>query len=579
MKSERSSRRRRRGTATGPAPRSASQTQTQTHAHTLHVVAHPADALAVTGTALFRALGEPDRAVTVVCLVPAPQPALDHLLDVIGRGGAWERGAEPLGPDAVLHLFRLRSRPATTVCFVEPSKSKSEPQAGSASGPAPTPVAASFAAVAAALLRRFAPTVVCTLDPDPEHIAWSDAAGAVYADHPDHAAVAEGVLEAVRAEPAAPRAVECFRAAGSCGRAAPTAIVRYPGPRLGVNRGADGRLTAYAALGGAVTRWTERTPGGPEWVREDLGTPSLLPVLSVARSPEGWVHLLSLRRTPAGPDGAGVEVMHAVQYQSGRPVGGWHSLGNPNGAATGKGRGAGVPCAVVDAEGCVHVYVRNFGRGVSARSQREDGSWTPWRDLQGSGVQDGMAAALDAEGRPALFAPSRDGVLRWRHDAAAGDLRRAGPPLPLLVPPGTGLTALATGPGRITVYGCDARDGATYALRPDGTVTALGGAGAAGPAAAAGAGAVRADIDAYDCTVLVRRTAEGLVGLGAYPTEQEHAGLWWEPLGAPGPREPAATADGFGRLTVLSLGADGRLSVARQDPAVPGLAFGGWVVV
>ncbi|WP_330333255.1 hypothetical protein OHS33_28445 [Streptomyces sp. NBC_00536] len=534
-------------------------------------MAHPADALAVTGTALFGALGEPDRAVTVVCLIPAPPQARDHLLDVIGRGGPWERATEPLGPDAVLHLFRLRTRPATRVCFTEPSQPSQPSQPSERVHP-------SFAGLAAALLRRFAPTLVCTLDPDPEHLAWNEAEGAVYADHPDHAAVAGGVLEAVRAERPPGLAVECFRAAASCGRAAPAAIVRYPGPRIGAVRGADGRLTAYAALGGAVTRWTERTPGGPEWVREHLDTPSLLPVLSVARSPQGWVHLLALRRTPPGPDGAGVEVMHAVQYQTGRPVGAWHSLGNPNGAATGKGRAAGVPCAVVDAEGCVHVYVRNFGRGVSARSQRPDGSWTPWRDLQGSGVQDGMAAALDAAGQPVLFAPSRDGVLHWRHDAPAGDLRRAGPPLPLRVPPGTGLTALATGPGRVTLYGCDERDGVTYALRADGTVTALGGAGAAGAAAAAGACALRTDIDSYDCTVLLRRTPEGAVGIGAYPTEQEQAGLWWEPLGAPGPREPAAAIDGFGRLTVLSLGADGRLRVARQDPAVPGLAFGGWVV-
>ncbi|MFI5986300.1 hypothetical protein ACIBEA_36250 [Streptomyces sp. NPDC051555] len=536
-------------------------------------MAHPADALAVTGTALVRALGQPGHAVTVVCLIPGPPQARDHLLQVIGRGGPWEPATEPLGSAGLLRLFRLGTRPGTTVCFVEP------PEPSAASAPL-----APLVDLAAALLRRFAPGVVCTLDPDPEHLGWSEAQGASYADHPDHAAVARATLEAVRAVRAARPgaanvAVECFRAAASCVRAAPTAIVRYPGPRIALGRGPDGRLTAHAALGGAVVRWTERTVGGPEWAREVLDTPPLLPVLGVARSAQGWAHLFSLRPAPDGPDGPGVEVMHAVQYQTGRPVGSWRSLGNPNGAATGKGRAAGVPCAVVDAEGCVHVYLRNFGRGVSARSQREDGSWTPWRDLQGSAVQDGLAAALDAAGRPVLFAPSRDGVLRWRHDAAAGDLRRAGPPLPLLAPPGTALSALATGPGRITLYGCDGRDGATYALRDGAAPTSLGGAGAAGAAAADGACVLRADIDSYDCTVLLRRTPEGAVGIGAYPTEQERAGLWWEPLGAPGPREPAAAVDGFGRLTVLSLGVDGRLSVTRQDPTVPGLAFGGWTVV
>ncbi|MDQ1007670.1 LmbE family N-acetylglucosaminyl deacetylase [Streptomyces sp. V4I23] len=533
----------------------------------LHVVAHPADVLFLTGAEAGPALSEPGRPLTVVCLAAGDAAGRAALLDALCAGAGWSRRGERLPDGTPLDIHTLSPASRTEVCFVD------------AAGRLARGAEQERARLAAALLERFPAAVLRTTDPDPEHIAW-DAEVATYADHPEHTAVAEAVLEAVRLRADRPETaglvVECFRAAAPCDEpgAPGPAVNRYPGRRVWLTRGTDGRLAAYAAVGGGIVRWTEERPGGPGWTEwRSPDTPSLLPVLSVAQSPEGWVHLVSLRRTPDPAGGALVEVMHAVQYQSGRPAAPWRSLGNPNGSHPVKSREVGVPAVVVDADGCPHLFARNFGRGVSSRSQAKDGSWGGWTDRQGSGVTDGLAAVLDDQGGPEVFAPSDEGVLRW-HRAPDGDgLVRSPHSLPLLPVPGSPLTAQPTGGGRVTVYGSDARDGALWALRTDGAATRIGGAGGAGVTLA------RAAIDGYDCTVLLQRAPEGETAIAAYPTEHEPSDLWWERTGGQGVREPAAAVDAYGRLVVASLDPDGRLRVARQDTTAPGLLLGGWVTV
>lgn len=562
---ERAARGRRKAAGTGSPVPGPPGTRAPAGTRVLHVVAHPGDALTATGAELRRALAERDRPVAVVCLARSAPADRDRLMRVLGRGGSWRRSTEPLPDGGTLEVFALAEAPHVEVCFAEPA------------GPLAEGAPAALVDRAAVVLDLFAPGTVCTLDPDPEHTGWSAAEGSTRPGHPEHPAVAQAVLEAVHRVTragAAPMAVECFRFLGPCeGESAPApAAPRYPGRRVALTRGAQGHLTAYAALGGRVARWTEATPGGPDWGEYRLlDTPDLLPMLTVAQTPQGWVHLFSLRRTPDPSGGALVEVMHAVQYQSGRPLGEWRSLGNPNGSNTDKGREVGVPAAVVDSDGCVHVFARNFGRGVSTRTQRPNGSWSGWTDVKGSDVQDGMVALLDEQGRPELFAPSREGVRHWTSEdkAAVREVRQDR--MPLLAAPGTSLAALRTGPGRVTVYGCDIRDRMLYAYRTDRASTPIGTAGGDGVSA------LRMPIEGYDCTVLVQRSAEGAAAVGAYPTEQEHAGLWWERTGGTGIREPGVEVDALGRLVVASLDGDGRLAVVRQDVSVSGLVLGGWV--
>ncbi|MGW1198181.1 hypothetical protein ACWD4B_20415 [Streptomyces sp. NPDC002536] len=529
----------------------------------LHVVAHPCDALTVTGPELRRSLQEHGRPVVVACLTPGETQGRRALLGALGDDGSWNEHAEELPGGSVLRLHTFATAPHVRVCFLE-------------AGPQPV----DLTECTGHLLERFGPGTVLTLDPDPEHTGWSDETGARYADHPEHGAVARAVLEAVHRHTArgtgeAP-VIECFRAAESCEEhtARRAAVVRYPGRRVWLTHGRDGRLTAYAAVGGGLVRWTETSPGGPEWSnRTTIPSPPLLPVLSVAQSPEGWVHLVSLRRTPGDSGRGPVEVMHTVQYQTGRPTGAWRSLGNPNGTHPVKGREAGVPAVVVDQDGCAHVFARNFGRGVSARSQQPNGVWGPWRDIQGSGVRDGLAAVLDDDGRPELFGASPAGVLHWQHGPEGGTLQQVPRPLPLSAEPGSALAALRTGPGGTTVYGCAAHDGVLGAVRTDGAAGSLGGAGGHGVTA------VRTVIGGYDCTVLLQRSAEGDTAVGAFPTGYESPGLWWQRTGGQGVREPAAAADAHGRLVVASLGLDGRLQVARQVPDGQTFLLGEWTTV
>ncbi|MFJ6796800.1 hypothetical protein [Streptomyces sp. NPDC091268] len=560
------SRGRRRTGRTPGRTASASRVLTASPSRVLHVLAHPGDALGATAAELLRALREPGRPVAVACLAPSGPDERERLLRAIGGSRTWQRTAEALPDGELLDCYALFEAPHVQVCFARPAEA---PARG-----AP----AALVDRVAALLDLFAPGTVCTLDPDPEHTGWSEEGGAVRPDHPEHTAVAEAALAAVhRAGASGSQAVvlECFRSPAPCDTAtgAQPAVPRYPGPRVALTRGSDGRLTAYAALGGRIARWTEHESGGPRWGgRELLDTPGLLPVLAATQTRHGWVHLLSLRRTQC-PGGARVEVMHAVQYQSGRPLGPWHSLGNPNGDRHDKGREVGVPAAIVDAAGCLHVYARNFGRGVSCRTQRSDGSWTGWQDINGSEVQDGLAPVLDDTGHPELYAPSGDGVLRWRRDAA-GDLREViAERLPLFAAPGTAIAALVTGPGRVTVYGCDVRDRMLHAHRTDRATSPIGTAGGEGVSA------LRMAVDGHDCTVLLQRSVEGAVAVGAYPTEHENAGLWWERTGGSGIREPAAAVDAAGRLVIASLDGAGRLAVVRQEASASGLVLGGWVTV
>lgn len=178
-----------------------------------------------------------------------------------------------------------------------------------------------------------------------------------------------------------------------------------------LTRGTDGLLTAYAPADGAVLRWTE-TPSG--WRGPDrLDAPRLMPVLTVAQGADGYVHLIGLRRTGTDAEGQEeLELVHAVQFQTGRPLLGWHALGHPNKVR----RWTGDPVAAVDGEGRVCVFLRNGGNGVSCRVQGIRGGWGGWQDLGGRGTGDTLAVATDGDGLVELFVPGRKQITRFTQE-------------------------------------------------------------------------------------------------------------------------------------------------------------------
>ncbi|WP_078630960.1 PIG-L family deacetylase [Streptomyces griseoaurantiacus] len=326
------------------------------------------------------------------------------------------------------------------------------------------------------LFEHYRPTLVHTLDPDPD-IQVSDRLARIrdseqpgYSDHADHTAVAsftwaalarwartsgpDGPPEfstvAYRAyynrhwPDNLPRAVLTPKAAhlvpygGSpewnCGNEAGcgdynvggdrplrnrkrwvrSTHYRHPGPRLALTETADGRLTAYGVLGMRAVRWQEGadgTFGEPS----DLGGGPLAPTLGSAVLDDGRLLLLGLRfASVQGLGGADTrEIVLLEQRAPGGAFKAWTGLGNPEGVDADRGRRIGVPVAVTAPDGRVHLFVRNADQGISTRVRETGGVWSPWRNLGGGQVQDGLTAVVGADGEVHVYAPGREDVHHW----------------------------------------------------------------------------------------------------------------------------------------------------------------------
>ncbi|WP_371790303.1 hypothetical protein OG285_05345 [Streptomyces sp. NBC_01471] len=327
-------------------------------------------------------------------------------------------------------------------------------------------------------------------------------------------------------------------------------------------RGKDAGLSAYAPADGGLLRWTEQRPGGPDWTGPQFIEAPGLTHATLAQGPDSYIHLVTRRTTARG-----VELTHTTQYQTGRPFGPWHSLGNPY-KDEDRARKVGAPAAAVGADGRVHVFVRNAGGGVSMRRQGKSGKWEGWKDLKGRHLLDAMPAAVAVGDRVELLAPSEKQLSRWCQGEPGGDLTEA-EPFTATAAAGS-VTGLCTADGRVTYYGCaPGGDGVTAHRTGTGTLV-LGGMPDGGPVAA-----LRTSIEGYDCTVVAHRARSGRPAIAACPTEGEADGLWWTETGEPSLGAPALAVDAAGRVVLAAIAEDGTLRVARQK-AEPGLALAAW---
>ncbi|MCC3775121.1 hypothetical protein [Streptomyces sp. UNOB3_S3] len=323
-------------------------------------------------------------------------------------------------------------------------------------------------------------------------------------------------------------------------------------------RGNDGRLTAFAPVSGGLLRWTEARPGGPEWTGpQRLDVPGLEPYLSIAQSAEGYVYLAGLRRRPHDDGRAETDVVYATQFQPGRAMTQWRSIGTPHGTDWEKAGRIGFPVAAVDGVG-LHLYFRNAGRGVSGRRQDARGIWGPWLDLAGNKVAESGSAAVSADGYVELVAPAPDHVLRWRQEEAGGPLKRM-PDTAVKSLPGSFSSASAGSGGGLAHYWRTEGDSVLHVQRADESraLPSLGG-DASGPVAVLG-------------DVLAQRSDEGRVVV-AVGEDGSWSDTGQECVGA-----PALARDAEGRVVVAAVGPDGGLWVARQRGAGTGLELGPWV--
>ncbi|MFJ3857526.1 hypothetical protein ACIPRL_14960 [Streptomyces sp. NPDC090085] len=342
--------------------------------------------------------------------------------------------------------------------------------------------------------------------------------------------------------------------------------------------GRDGRLTAYASCAEGLVRWTESLPGSDVW-----SGPEVFPVdgwpgrFTLAQDHNGFVWFAANLHRDTAPGGR--ELVVAAQYQTGRPLGDWRSLGNPF-----PERGEepqpepGDPVVLPDGAGALHVLATRFGTGVRGRTRGSDGAWGTWQDYQGKWVRGAVAPLVTSQGRAEFLSPFRGGAAYWSQGAPDGGFRWLGRMEADAVE--GSYSSFETAPGSGTYFWRHPADGSVVAHRPQAAVgrppafMPLGGAGGVGPV-----GVTRARINGYDCTVLLQRGAEGHPEIAAYPTEGEQYGAWWAPVGDRCAGLPAIARDARGSVTIAMLDTDGGLRIARQDPADQGLAFLPWTRV
>ncbi|MEU8526159.1 MULTISPECIES: hypothetical protein [Streptomyces] len=420
------------------------------------------------------------------------------------------------------------------------------------------------------------PTRIGTLDPDPVSTAVEGGERKfAVVEPPARGRAARAALRAARAYQeytGKPVFVDCRRA-GTDPRAPFEAASRYPRQSNWLTLGRDGRLSVHLLSAAGVLRWTESVPGGPGWDGPELlETPELMPGLTVLQGADGYVRLFGLRRAER-QDGGELEVVTAVQYQSGRPLGPWNPVGNPNAREWERARQVGFPVAALDAAGTLHVFVRNIGRSISTRRQDTAGRWTAWEHLRGRRVADEMAVFPGWDGGVELVARRRDSVeaVHWHFDPASRSWTE-NRTIPVSAVPGS----IAAAPEAAAVRFRYAATNELCVWQPGAHAPiSLGGADGSGPVT----GVAGAGIQGWSCTVMARPGRDGVPAVGAHADGRPDTGVWWSPTGERSLVAPAVALDGLGRVAVATLGSDGVPRIARQREDVAGLEFGPWQAI
>ncbi|WP_199549745.1 hypothetical protein [Streptomyces sp. N35] len=332
--------------------------------------------------------------------------------------------------------------------------------------------------------------------------------------------------------------------------------------------GKDGRLTAYALCAEGVRRWTETRPGGPQWNTQTFAIPDLTH-LALAQSQAGYVHLLGRRSRTEADGTVVVDFVHAVQYQSGRSLGSWHSLGNPY-RDSGRAQRVGIPSCTVDHEGSLYVFIRNAGHGVQMAKESTKGPWGAWTNLKGTHVLDGLTAHTSASGHVEVLAPAQDRVLCWQQAKAGADPVR-GDDIPLSARPGS-ISTVSSASAGLVHYWIDGQHGNVIAHLPGHSSHII----AQGPLQGAAA-AVPCVLQGREFSVLALRDQGNQLVLMTHDPQQPGAGASGARLDDDGSGAPALAVDGLGRLTLATLSEAGQLHVTRQE--TPGqLTLSSWHV-
>lgn len=464
------------------------------------------------------------------------------------------------------------------------------------------------------LLQEYRPTVVRTLDPDPEHKGFRDDGSVVYSDHIDHTASVYFAFEALKAyrdqggddftvrshrgyyngfwplnldaDTYEHKAAlldayggadrhECADPAGcgdfKVGRGARTRRYgRSIATRLAEDGGwlrlmPDGRLAAFAVVDSVARQWIQQEPGGRVWRPQSLEVADLLPGLSVSVEADGRVRLAGVRmRLRADYEAQRREVVTAVQREPGGGFGEWIGLSNPNyDNGWFRTHEIGLPECVVDGSGHMQMLVRNFGMGVSARSERSPGVWTDWLDLGGKQLQGGLSAARLPDGTVEVFGNTRTGFThlvqsdadsRFEIDDDFTELAHGQPE-----PAGRPLLVADRDGGAALFFRQHESESVAVLRRGSGggwgrTPLVLAGAGGFG-----GIAALALEGAEQELFIIAVRDRTGLVSYAQ--TSLDGADPGWVTGGRPIVGAPSIALDADGRPVIAAIGTDARLYV------------------
>jgi LmbE family N-acetylglucosaminyl deacetylase len=313
----------------------------------------------------------------------------------------------------------------------------------------------------------------------------------------------------------------------------------------------NGAPKAYSQLTAAI--WG---PGLP------LANPGgrLAPGLAVGRGPDGRLTLVGRRLTDH-------HLVASSQAADGSFAAAWTDLGNPN-AGLGDEDQVGTPMLAVNADGRLQVFVKNGGGGISTQAQATGGAWSlRWDDLGGWDLQDGVAAVAGAQGRIEIFASSRTEIQHWAQPRPNEALARdwsfrtdvpASPPQATVDPQGRiSVSYRGEGTGRVMLLAQEAAGGTWPAEPAD-----LGGSGVGQPTALLTQGGEQ---------LIFARNADNGVSVARRPATGGTFGPWSN-LGGTLLGEPGAAIDAAGLAALFTIGPTG-VSVRRQTGTGPDQQF------
>ncbi|MFF7755784.1 hypothetical protein ACFZCP_42780 [Streptomyces sp. NPDC007971] len=470
------------------------------------------------------------------------------------------------------------------------------------------------------ILQRYAPALVRIMNPDPQWTAVDKKTGGItYCDNSDHTAAALFAMAALekyeRTGRQRPAAVESYT--GYCNKLRPRSLSPQQAARkfsyLAVYGGEDGhaceqppglcgdrplgnraynrfygqstnyrwqsstnwlqalpdgRLAAFAVLGGRPVMWTQDRPGGDRWSgpaplgRLPHGGGRFLARLDTTRDAGGRLHIVAVRaEVGAAPEQQQRNLMHLTQDPVTGEFGAWTDLRSPYNTSAeheARRRALGMPVVVASGSG-IQVVVRNFGTGLSSRSLTEDG-WQPWGDLKG-GVLEGTAALATSRGTVEIYAPSSTsgmGILRWHQTTPDGAFARDYGTQ--LAQPAAPVTLVEQTDGRLLMFSRQPETGWLLAHRqhrPDGTWNTQPEIACTTPGFGPLAHAVLPTGEA----ALIQRTDEQGLSLCIQPLDGSPVRPEWTSLGSgPFVHTPAAALDHQGRLVIACIDAQACLN-------------------